>query len=61
MVLLRLVVSIALLAIGTCLAFYLFTRNRRYLALAWQVFKFGFVFLLAFAALYALERLILVI
>jgi hypothetical protein len=42
------------------LALYLFTRNRRYLTFAWRVVQFGFIFLLVFLTLYALERLVLV-
>lgn len=61
MVLLRLVGFLALLIIGVCLAAYLFTRNRRYLTFAGMAFKFGLVFLLAFAAFYLLERLILIV
>jgi hypothetical protein len=42
------------------LALYLFTRNRRYLTSAWRGFQFGFIFLLMFLTLYALERWVLV-
>lgn len=50
----------AVIAVGGAIAAYLFTRDGRYLRLAWQVFKFAVVFLLAFAALFVVERLILI-
>lgn len=61
MLVLRLVGVLVLIAILGSLALYLFTRNRRYLTVAWRVFQFAFVFLLVFMALYVLERLVLVI
>ena len=61
MVVLRLVGILVLIALVGSVALYLFTRNRRYLTVAWRVFQFGFVFLLVFLTLYALERLVLVI
>jgi hypothetical protein len=61
MVVLRLIGILALIAIAGSIALYLFTRNRRYLTFAWRVFQFAFVFLLVFLALYALERLVLVV
>jgi hypothetical protein len=61
MVVLRLIGVLVLIAIVGSIALYLFTRNRRYLTLAWRVFQFAFVFLLVFLALYVLERLVLVI
>ena len=61
MLVLRLIGILVLIAIVGSLALYLLTRNRRYLTLAWRVFQFAFVFLLVFLALYALERLVLVV
>jgi len=61
MLVLRLVGVLVLIAITGSLALYVFTRNRRYLAFAWRVFQFAFVFLLVFMALYLLERLVLVV
>jgi hypothetical protein len=61
MVVLRLIGVLVLIAIVGSIALYLFTRNRRYLTLAWRVFQFAFVFLLVFLALSVLERLVLVI
>ena len=61
MLVLRLIGILVLIAIVGSLALYLLTRNRRYLTLAWRVFQFAFVFLLVFLALYALERLVLLV
>jgi hypothetical protein len=61
MLVLRIVGILVVITILGSLAFYLFTRNRRYLTFAWRVFQFAFVLLLAFMALYVLERLVLVI
>jgi hypothetical protein len=58
---LRLIGILALIAIVGSIGLYLFTRNRRYLTIAWRVFQFAFVFLLVFLALYVLERVVLVI
>jgi hypothetical protein len=58
---LRLIGILALIAIIGSIALYFFTRNRRYLTIAWRVFQFAFVFLLLFLALYVLERLVLVV
>ena len=61
MLVLRLIGILALIAIIGSIALYIFTRNRRYLTIAWRVFQFAFVFLLVFLALYVLERLVLVV
>lgn len=61
MLVLRLIGILALIAIIGSIALYIFTRNRRYLTIAWRVFQFAFVFLLIFLALYVLERLLLVV
>ena len=61
MVVLRLVGALVLIALAACLVLFLFTRNRRYLTFAWRVLQFAFIFLVAFMALYVLERVVLVI
>jgi hypothetical protein len=58
---LRLVGILVLIAITGSIALYLFTRNRRFLTVAWRIFQFAFIFLLVFMALFVLERLVLVI
>lgn len=60
MVVLRLVGSLVLITLAVALVVYLFTRERRYLVFAWRVVQFAFIFLIAFMALYVLERLMLV-
>lgn len=60
MIILRLVGILALIAIGGGLILYAATHDRRYLHFAWRVFQFALVFLLVFAALYVVERLLLV-
>lgn len=61
MVVLRLAGALVLIAIAAALVLYLFTRDRRYLRFAWRVVQFAVVFLIAFMALYVLERLVLVV
>ena len=61
MLVLRLLGILVLIAVTGALALYFFTRNRRYLTFAWRVFQFAVTFVLVFLALYALERLLLVI
>ena len=61
MLVLRLVGILVLIAIAGSIALYLFTRNRKFLTIAWRVFQFAFIFLLVFMALFVLERLVLVI
>lgn len=60
MFIVRLIGLLVLITLAGSVVMYLFTRNRRYLAFAWRVFQFAFVFLLVFMALYVLERLVLV-
>lgn len=59
MFLLRLFVYLGLIAIVVAVAMALFTRDVRYLRFAWQIFKFSLVFLLIFAVLMMMGRLIL--
>ena len=61
MVVLRLVGVLVLIALGACVLLFLITRNRRYLTFAWRVIQFAAIFLIAFMALYVLERVVLVI
>lgn len=59
MFILRLFVYLGLIAIVVAVAMFLFTRDVRYLRFAWQIFKFSVVFLLVFAVLMMMGRLIL--
>ena len=61
MLVLRSIVFLVLIAVAGSVALYLFTRNRRYLTVAWRAFQFGAIFLLVFVTLYALERFVLAI
>jgi hypothetical protein len=56
MLILRLLLILSALAIILSGGMYLFTRNRRYIGLAWEIVRFTFFMLLIFAALYLLER-----
>ena len=60
-VVLRFVAYIALIAIGLAVALWLFTRNRRYLNFAWQLFRFFVVLAALVLGLFVLERLIIII
>lgn len=59
MFVLRLFVYLGLIAIVVAVVMFLFTRDVRYLRFAWQIFKFSVVFLLVFAVLLMMGRLIL--
>lgn len=61
MLILRFAGFLFLITIGASLAFYAFTRNRRYLNLAWRIFQYGVVFAVVFMVFFVLERLILVL
>lgn len=60
MLILRLLLLFSALAIILSGGMYVFTRNRRYLKLSWQIVRFVAFALLVFAALYLLERYVLV-
>ena len=60
MLILRLLFILSTLSIVLCGGMYLFTRNRRYLRVAWQIVRFITFALLVFAALFVLERYILI-
>jgi hypothetical protein len=59
-VFLRLIIVLGLGALGLSLALYVFTRNRRYLSLAGQIFKVGLIVTLVILALFVVERLVLI-
>jgi hypothetical protein len=61
MLLLRVVGILTVIAIGAGIIAYLFTRDRRYLALSWRIAKYGLIFVLALFALLAAERLIVLV
>ena len=53
---LRIVAFVAVLLIGASLAAFLFTRDRRFLRFAWQLFKYAVLFAGVVLILLALER-----
>lgn len=59
MLILRLLLALSALSIILAGGMYVFTRNRRYLNLAWQIVRFVAFALLVFAALFVLERFVL--
>ena len=60
MLILRLLLILSALAIILTGGMYVFTRNRHYLGLAWQIARFVGFALLIFAALFVLERYVLI-
>ncbi|HUX90937.1 MAG TPA: hypothetical protein VMV48_09645 [Gallionellaceae bacterium] len=56
MLILRLLFILSALAIVLLGGMYLFTQNRRYLNLAWQIARFVVFALLTFTVLFILER-----
>ena len=54
----RLLVYLGLVALVASLAMFLLTRDPRYLRFVWRLLKFSLVFLLVFAVLLLMERLI---
>ncbi len=58
MLLLRVVGVLVAITIGAGIVAFLFTRDRRYLRLSWQVTKYAAIFVLAVLALMFLERVI---
>ena len=56
--LLRVLGFLLLIAIGASVVAFLITRNRAYLRVAWQVFKYGLLLALILLAFLALERII---
>ncbi len=60
MLILRLLFILSALSIVLAGGMYVFTRNRRYLRIAWEIVRFTLYALLIFAVLYLLERYVLV-
>ncbi len=60
MIVIRLLVVIVVLILVLSVGVYLYTRDRRYLRFAWQVFRLSVYVLLVFALLLVLERYVLV-
>lgn len=60
MLILRLLLILGALSIILTGGMYLFTRNRRYLKLSWQIVRFVVFALLVFGVLFVLERYVLI-
>lgn len=60
MIILRLLFFLSALSIILSGGMYVFTRNRKYLRIAWEIVRFTIYALLIFAVLYLLERYVLV-
>ena len=56
----RLFLAFSALLVGAALAIYFFTRDKRYLQWAWQLFRFFVVLFAAVALFYIIERLVLI-
>ena len=61
MFLLRIVCLLTAIAVGVGIAAFLFTGERRYLALSWRIAKYALIFALALFALLVFERLIVIL
>jgi hypothetical protein len=61
MLVLRIVGFLLLITIGASVVMYLLTRNRRYVAFAWQALKYGMVMAIIVLAFMLLERVILIV
>lgn len=61
MLILRVLAFLVVIAVGASITVFLFTRDRRYLRFAWQVFKYSIILALLIFALLAIERLVLVV
>lgn len=57
MVAIRLLIALAAFLIGASFAVYLFTRNKLYLQVAWQLFRFFIVLFAAIVLFFLVERL----
>jgi hypothetical protein len=59
LIVLRLAIILALAGVGIALLLALLRQDRRYLRLAWQIFKFSAVLLLIVGALVMMGRIVL--
>ena len=61
MLVLRILGALLVIVTGVSAALYLVTKDRRWLRFSWQIVKVGFIILLIFFALLALERLAIIV
>ncbi len=56
----RLLLILALIAVGAGFVAYAFTGDRRYLGFAWRLARWGLLFILVFLGLLVFERVVLI-
>jgi hypothetical protein len=56
----RLLLILALIAVGAGFVAYAFTGDRRYLGFAWRLARWGLLFILVFLGLLFFERVVLI-
>ena len=61
MLLLRVAAIIVVLVTAACFVFFLFTRDRKYLRFAFQVFKYAVILALLMFGLLILERVVVLV
>jgi hypothetical protein len=61
MLILRILGALLIVMVGVSLAAFLVTKDQKWKRFAWQTFRLGAVVLLIFMALYALERLLVLV
>lgn len=61
MVALRILAVLVVLSVGGALIAFLFTRNRRFLRFAWQMFKYAVIVAAIVLALLVLERIVVAV
>jgi hypothetical protein len=58
---LRILAVLVVLSVGGALIAFLFTRNRRFLRFAWQMFKYAVIVAAIVLALLVLERIVVAV
>lgn len=58
MLALRILAVLAVIAIGASILIHLFTGDRRYLRLAWRIFKYAVIVALSLFGLLVVERML---
>ena len=61
MLVLRILGALLIVIVGVSLVAFVATKDPRWKRFAWQTFRLGAVILLIFMALYALERLLVIV
>ncbi|HYJ17766.1 MAG TPA: hypothetical protein VEW72_01195 [Burkholderiales bacterium] len=61
MLVLRIVGALLIVIIGISMVAFVITKDAKWKRFAWQTIRFGAIILLIFMALYALERLVVIV